>query len=69
MRNSDRIYSTLLEMASLWANTIPDWRFMQVVANFQSWLGSDGFYLEDDQFLEKFKKYINELKRYGYKAE
>ena len=62
MRNENRIYPICIEIAIEWQNTCPDWRFMQLFDNFQKWLGNDGFYLEDDKFMEKFKEYMSLLK-------
>ena len=56
MRNANRIYPLMNELAAIWLEINPDWRFMQLICNFMSWLGNDGFYIEDDKILEYFKK-------------
>ena len=60
MRNPDRIKPLLLDLSELWEQYCPDWRFMQRVCNFQQWLRSDGFYIEDDKILEKFCEFIKQ---------
>lgn len=61
MRDSMRIDMFAYELAEFWKRYFPDWRFMQVICNFQSWLGSDGFYLEESEFMAKFEKFIHEM--------
>ena len=56
MRDKDRIQPTADIFATVW-KTVPDWRFMQFICNFQRWLGSDGFYLEDDELAYKVGEY------------
>ena len=53
MRDIDRIEKVCEALAHAWKR-VPDMRFMQLIDNFQAWLGNDGFYLEEDSFLEKF---------------
>ena len=57
MRNSNRIHPLLMDIGNVWKQCFPDWRFMQVVCNFQRWLNSDGFYIEDDKLCEEFCKF------------
>ena len=42
----------------------PDWRFMQFMLNFFSWhmtvYKTDGFYVEDKDFLKRFEEFISE---------
>lgn len=58
MRDIKRIHPLLEDFGNIWEGYCPDWRFMQTICNFQRWLGSDGFYLEDDQLIEKFAEFI-----------
>ncbi len=51
MRNPDRIKPFLETVEELW-NKYPDWRFMQLICNLQRYLGTDGFYYEDDKMRE-----------------
>lgn len=62
MRDTNRIFPMMNKMAELWLATCPDWRFAQLMLNFFSWFGLDPFYLEDDQLLEQFEKFCNEIK-------
>lgn len=52
MRDPKRIKPFLKEFEKLW-NEVPDWRFGQLVVNL---LGTDPFYIEDDEALEIIKK-------------
>lgn len=61
MRNPDRIYPFCTEMAILWKENFPDWRFGQLMINFLSWLGTDPFYMEEDKMMEKFKEFIDSI--------
>lgn len=61
MRDKDRIVYVCDEIARLWKDKCPDWRFMQLMNNFISWLNSDGFYLEEERFLKKFSEYMETL--------
>lgn len=54
MRDPARIYPFLNKIAELWM-TVPDWRFGQLVSNFQKWEDNDLFYVEDDDFLKRLE--------------
>lgn len=54
MRDKERIKPFLEELQNIWEQ-VPDWRFFQLICNIQRELGSDGFYLEDDDALVKIK--------------
>lgn len=53
-----------VEFAILWQQFAPELRFMQFISNFQAWMGSDGFYMENGKTLEKLAEYCKTLKRY-----
>lgn len=53
-----------VEFAVLWQRFAPELRFMQFISNFQAWMGSDGFYLENGETLEKLEEYCHTLRRY-----
>lgn len=61
MRDEKRIHPLMNEIAEVWEQVAPDMRFMQFIVNFQSWLGSDGFYIEDDQLTEKICEFATKL--------
>ncbi len=61
MRDPNRIDPTMEQLAYVWKKCFPDWRFMQFIVNFQSWLGSDGFYIEDDKIVDKFCEFATTL--------
>lgn len=54
MRDEKRIKPFLEELQNIWER-VPDWRFFQLICNIQRGLGSDGFYLEDDDALVRIK--------------
>lgn len=62
-RDPDRIEPFLEELAQIW-HKVPDWRFGQLMLNFQGWLNAnkrgDGFYIEDGEYIELFKKFMDE---------
>ncbi len=58
----DYVYTTI----KTWhKNHLPDWRFMQLMINFLSWhigkYGTDGFYKEDEKFLESFEEFMKDM--------
>lgn len=61
MRDIKRIQPLLTDIGNVWEQCFPNMRFMQVIVNFQSWLGSDGFYIEDDKLIEKFCEFAAEM--------
>lgn len=61
MRNEGRIMPLMMQAGRLWQYHCPDWRFMQLMSNFTVWYGADPFYMEDDEFLAKFKEYMTEM--------
>lgn len=61
MRDINRIQPLLTDLGNVWEQCFPDWRFMQVITNFQNWLRSDGFYIEDDQLIEKFCEFATAM--------
>lgn len=63
MRDIKRIQPLLTDIGNVWEQCFPDWRFMQVITNFQNWLDSDGFYIEDDELIEKFCEFAAEMVR------
>jgi uncharacterized protein YihD (DUF1040 family) len=57
MRDSKRI-DKFCEILKAYWHMVPDWRFMQLVCNLQAQIGSDGFYLEDDQAMELIEQML-----------
>lgn len=58
MRDSNRIWYITNSIAYKWHDECPDLRFMQIMSNFIGWLGRDPFYMEDDEFLQKFNEFM-----------
>lgn len=61
MKDEKRIHLLMNEIAEVWEQVAPNMRFMQFIVNFQNWLGSDGFYIEDDQLIEKICEFAIKL--------
>lgn len=66
MRNVNRIFPLMGNLAGMWATKCPDWRFGQLIENFRRWHGgkygnSDIFYLKDDIFESRFVEYMKTL--------
>lgn len=62
MRDINRIDTFCAEIAKLWKENFPDWRFGQFIFNFLSWYGKDPFFLEEDKFLEQIKLFVASMK-------
>jgi hypothetical protein len=67
MRSSKRIYPFCNELASIWKDNFPDWRFAQFISNFMIWMANtkgivDPFFIEDDKFIEWINEYVKEVK-------
>lgn len=62
MRDPKRIDKCLNTLREIWYE-FSDWRFMQLICNFQSWIGTDGFFLEDEDFQKKLSEYLNRLQK------
>ena len=60
MRDPQRIDKFINELGILWKDKVPDWRLGQLMYNFLSAKG-DPFYWEEDEFLKKFKEYLEGL--------
>lgn len=58
MRGANRIDKFLEQLGKLWKEKVPDWRFMQLICNLQSFCGSDMFYMEEDRFLEHLNNFF-----------
>lgn len=55
MRDPHRIYNFLFAIYEIWQSKRPDMRFGQMMEIMREKHG-DTFYMEDDEFLEKFKE-------------
>ena len=67
MRKPDRLDFFYEKIKNIHKENVPDWRFMQLMLNFLSWhvdkYKTDGFYIEEDEYLKRFEIFINEIKR------
>ena len=66
MRSKERIKDFLDQIADRWEDeAIVDWRFGQLMSNFNNWLvcnGRDWFYMEEDCFMEYFDLFLKVIK-------
>lgn len=60
MRDPKRIDLFCDELKEVWKN-LPEWRFFQLINNFQRYIGSDGFYLEDDRAIDKLRDFVSKF--------
>ena len=64
MRNIGRISPFMQEVAQIWQDTFPDWRFGQFITNFENWVRRtkriDLFYVEESEYLEYLNEYADE---------
>lgn len=61
MRGKERIKPFMNELARIWEENCPDWRFGQFIENVFSMINKPTtFYMEDDDMLWQFKKYFND---------
>lgn len=68
MRKIERIDVFCNELAKIWKEKCPDWRFGQLMVNVLNSLPRDPFFFEEDEMLEEFKKFF-EPKEEGDKEE
>ena len=61
MRDPNRCFSVITQVGVIWQSKFPDMRFMQLMSNFAMWLGRDPFYMEDDEFIDKFNQFAKEF--------
>lgn len=66
MRDPNRLYSFYSKLTELHL-LFPDWRFGQLIVNFQRWCStvkniSDIFFLEEDNLLSLLEEYLTSLK-------
>ncbi len=65
MRDPKRIKPFMEEIGKIWEEECPDQRFGQMICNVFDSMGRLAFYTEDEDMLDKFKKYFNRDKKGG----
>lgn len=61
MRDPKRIDKFCDEIKRIWKDNVPDWRFGQLISNFEYWLkgkGIDMFFPEEKEMLRLFKEFL-----------
>lgn len=65
MRDPNRLDNFYAIMKNIHRKAFPDWRFGQLMSNFFGWLYSekkiDLFFPEEEQMIEYFREYANEI--------
>lgn len=59
VRKIERIEPFMKELTKIWKEKCPDWRFGQLMSNVLNSFDIDPFFIEEDEMLERFKKYFN----------
>lgn len=59
MRNPDRIDRFCMQLAKIWKDNVPDWRFGQLICNVFGSMNYDPFFLEEDEMIKIFENYFN----------
>ena len=67
MRDPNRLYDFYRQLQEIHITYFPDWRFTQLISNFEYWLREnknihDMFYLEEDNVLEYMSEYVKDIK-------
>lgn len=62
MRDPNRLDNFYENLKKFHKENVPDWRFGQLISNFQSWYGNDVFYLEENQFMSKLNEFFDGIK-------
>lgn len=62
MRTKDRIEPFMKELAKIWNEKCPDWRFGQLMINVLNSFERDPFFIEEDEMIERFRKYFKDNK-------
>lgn len=65
MRSPERLDNFYAYLDQIHKTYCPDWRFMQLICNLQSYIGSDMFYFEEDRFINK----LDEFCKHTFKLE
>ena len=58
MRKIERIDEFCQELAKIWKEKCPDWRFGQLMVNVLGSIPKDPFFPEEEEMLEYFKNYF-----------
>lgn len=59
VRKIERIEPFMKELTKIWKEKCPDWRFGQLMSNVLNSFDIDPFFIEEDEMLERFKKFFN----------
>lgn len=63
MRDPNRLYKFYNELMRIHMEEFPDWRFGQLIGNFEAWLFrvknvGDIFYIEEEELLRLINEYV-----------
>ncbi len=68
MRDVKRIKKFCDELAQLWEDNVPDWRFGQLMTNVLGQMAIDGidiYFPEEPEMMDYLRKYFEKEKQYG----
>lgn len=60
MRDPNRLYEFYAELQRIHIEHFPDWRFGQFMINFLGAADRDPFFWEEDEYLERLRKFAGE---------
>ncbi len=63
MRKPERIDTFCAELAKIWKENVPEWRFGQLMVNVLNSLPRDPFYYEEDEMIQVFRDYFTPDKK------
>ena len=60
MRDINRIDKFCAELAQIWKENVPDWRFGQLIVNVIGSMTKDPFFPEEDEMIEVFREFFED---------
>ncbi len=68
MRDVNRLYGFYNELMKIHMENFPDWRFGQLIVNFETWLKNskrieDVFYIEEYIMIRYMNEFVESMKR------
>lgn len=68
MRDINRLYNFYNELMRIHMENFPDWRFGQLINNFEEWLQfdkniNDIFYIEEDAMLRYINEFVERIRK------
>lgn len=69
MRDLNKLYDFYYTLMKIHMENFPDWRFGQLIENFEGWIrdnteNGDIFYIEEDIMLKYLQEFLDSIKVY-----